>query len=601
MNEEPAVEGFQSAKPWRTLWALFRSQRRELILGELLYLLKASPVWVIPIVTANIIDAVALPRAEGVKSLWINATIGAVMIVQNIPSGMLYGRFTSRAIRGMENSLRSALVRRLQMLSIGYHQRRGTGSLQTKVLRDVESLEQMSRQLIDAGSFAIVSVLVALVVTAIRMPVFVPVFFLLLPIVAFIRMTLSARMRQYNTEFRSSIESMSSRVLGMIAMVPVTRAHASEDEAIARVESSFGEVSEAGQRLDRHSALFGAVAWVHFMLLQLGILAAGAWFALNGKLGLSAGDLVLLSGYTAAIVAAVMQLNNMLPVITRGFEAIRSIGEVLERPELEDNHGKPALPEVDGEFHFENVHFEYPGEDGGERLATLSGLDLHVAAGETIGIIGPSGSGKSTLMSLVIGFYRPSSGRILLDGRDMRSLDLRAYRRFLSVVSQETLLFEGTLRENIAYGLEHVSEERMQAAIRNANAADFIRALPDGLDTHIGERGSRLSGGQRQRVAIARALLRDPRVLILDEATSALDGGSEAIVQDALDRLMLGRTTFIVAHRLSTLRRVNRIIVLEQGRIVESGSPAEFAARHPLKYGALASTGESEMPATHAG
>lgn len=588
MTEELPVTDFQSGKPWRSLWALFRAQRRDLIIGEVFYLLKASPVWVIPIVTANIIDAVSLPREDGTKVVWLNVAIGAVMIVQNIPTGMLFGRFSSRAIRGMEKSLRSALVRRLQMLSIGFHQRRSTGSLQTKVLRDVESLEQMSRQLIDAGSFAAVSVIVALVVTSIRMPAFVPVFFLLLPVVVVIRMTLSAKMKQYNTDFRNSIEAMSSRVLGMIAMVPLTRAHASEHEAIARVESSFGAVSEAGQQLDRHGALFGAVAWVLFMLLQLGILAAGAWFALNGSLKVTAGDLVLLSGYTASIVAAVMQLNNMLPVITRGFEAVRSIGEVLERPELEDNHGKTVVAEVSGSFVLENVHFEYPGDATTENPATVKQLDLRVAAGETIGIVGPSGSGKSTLMSLIIGFYRPTAGRMLLDGRDMQSIDLRSYRRFLSVVSQETLLFEGTLRENIAYGLSRVTNERLNDAIRDANAEDFIRALPDGIDTFIGERGSRLSGGQRQRVAIARALLRDPRVLILDEATSALDGGSEAIVQEALDRLMLGRTTFIVAHRLNTLRRADRVLVLEKGSIVESGSPPQLAARHPERYAALA-------------
>jgi ATP-binding cassette subfamily B protein len=353
------------------------------------------------------------------------------------------------------------------------------------------------------------------------------------------------------------------------------------------VESSFGEVNEAGQRLDRHGALFGAVAWVQFMLLQLGILAGGAWAVLNGKLDLSAGDLVLLSGYTASIVAAVMQLNNMLPVITRGFEAIRSIGEVLERQETEQNEGKPALPEITGGFDFENVHFEYPEEGGKDRMATLHGIDLHVAAGETIGVIGPSGSGKSTLMSLVIGFHRPTAGRILIDGTDMHTIDLRSYRRHLAVVGQETLLFEGTLRDNLAYGLEGVPDERVWQAVRDANAEDFVRALPKGLDTFIGERGSRLSGGQRQRVAIARALLRDPRVLILDEATSALDGGSEAIVQDALDRLMLGRTTFIVSHRLSTLRRASRIVVLADGRITETCRPGELAQRNPGRYAAL--------------
>ncbi|MEO5715859.1 MAG: ABC transporter ATP-binding protein [Luteolibacter sp.] len=582
MHDDPVSRGFQSSKPWRTLWALYRPQRRDLILGELVYLLKASPVWGLPIITANIIDVLVSHPADGMHRLIWNASIGAVLILQNIGSGVLYARFTSRALRGLETTLRSALVRRLQLLSIGYHSRKSSGALQTKVLRDVESIEQMSRQLIDAGTFAVVSVVVALTVTAIRMPVFVPVFFLLIPIVIGIRLALSAKMKQFNSEFRHRIESMSSRVLGMITMIPVTRAHAAEDEAIARVESSFDEVSEAGQRLDRHGGLFGAVAWVCFMLLQLGILVAGAMLGYLGKLSLSPGDLVLLSGYVAAIVAAVMQLNAMLPVITRGFEAINSIGEVLEGPELESGAGKTELTAVRGEFTFENTRFEYAGEQG--RVATLRGVDLHVSAGETIGIVGPSGSGKSTLMNLVIGFYQPGGGRILLDGHDMTTIDLRSFRRHLAVVGQETILFEGTLRENISYGTAGISGARMEDAIRAANASDFISKLPQGLDTMIGERGSRLSGGQRQRIAIARALLRDPRVLILDEATSALDGGSEAVVQEALDRLMLGRTTFIVAHRLSTLRGADRIVVLDHGRVEIVGSPAELARSMPARF-----------------
>ncbi|MEO8615020.1 MAG: ABC transporter ATP-binding protein [Luteolibacter sp.] len=587
MHYESVSDDFQSGKPWRTLWALYRPQRRDLVLGELIYIVKASPVWGLPIITANIIDVLAKHPADGMNKLIWNASIGAALIFQNIPSGMLYARFTSRALRGLETSLRSALVRRLQLLSIGFHSRKSSGALQTKVLRDVESIEQMSRQLIDAGTFAVVSVLVAITVTAIRMPVFVPVFFLLIPIVVGIRMALSAKMKQFNSEFRHRIESMSSRVLGMITMIPVTRAHAAEDEAIARVESSFDEVSEAGQRLDRHGGLFGAVAWVCFMLLQLGVLITGAILGYQGRLALSPGDLVLLSGYVAAIVSSVMQLNAMLPVITRGFEAINSIGEVLEGPEVESSAGKLELASVKGGFTFEDTYFEYSEEQG--QVATLRGLNLSISAGETIGIVGPSGSGKSTLMSLIIGFYQPTAGRVLLDGNDMGTINLRSYRRQLAVVSQETILFEGSLRENIAYGMRDISEARIETAIRAANAADFIRELPQGLDTMIGERGSRLSGGQRQRIAIARALLRDPRVLILDEATSALDGGSEAVVQEALDRLMLGRTTFIVAHRLSTLRRADRVVVLNRGRVEAVGSPSELALKMPARFGEFAS------------
>jgi ATP-binding cassette, subfamily B, bacterial len=592
MQEDSISASFQSGRPWRTLWALHRRQRRDLWIGELVYLFKASPVWGLPIITANIIDVLASHSEDGMSKLFWNAGIGALLIIQNIPSGVLYARFTSRALRGLETALRSSLVRRLQMLSIGFHSRKSSGTLQIKVLRDVESIEQMSRQLLDGGTFAIVSILVALTVTAIRMPMFVPVFFLLIPIAFGIRMKLSARMKQYNSEFRHRIESMGSRVLGMITMIPVTRAHAAEEEALARVESSFDEVSEAGQKLDRHGGLFGAVAWVCFMLLQLGILTVGAWLGYRGVIPLSPGDLVLLSGYVAAIVAAVMQLNAMLPVITRGFEAIHSIGEVLEGPELEDNAGKPQLAGVKGAFQFEDTHFDYVGDEA--RVATLRGLDFSIAAGETIGVVGSSGSGKSTLMSLIIGFYRPTSGRVLLDGHDMAEIDLRSYRRHLAVVGQETILFEGTLRENITYGMRGIGEDQITQAIQAANAAEFIAKLPKGLETPIGERGARLSGGQKQRIAIARALLRDPRVLILDEATSALDGESEALVQEALDRLMLGRTTFIVAHRLGTLRKATRIVVLNHGRVEIMATPSELARQMPDRFRGLVDLTETD-------
>jgi ATP-binding cassette subfamily B protein len=581
MSAQPIEDVYRADRPWRTLLAVYRPEWKSLVIGEVAYLFKASPLWVMPVVTANLIDLMSGHARGGVTAIWLNAAVGAVFIAQNVPSAMVFAKYTSRAIRNVENRLRSALVRRLQMLSIAYHDQTSTGTLQTKVLRDVESIEQLSRQLTDAAVVSTVSIAVALGVTAWRMPAFLPVFLLLVPLVAWLRRFVTRRLASRNQEFRRALESMTAQIGGMISMIPVARAHAAEGAEIARAEDQFGRVRDAGQSFDRQAALFGAIAWVTFMLLNLAALVAAALLSYRGVLALKPGDIVLLATYFQTVIQSVMQLNSMIPVLTRGFDALRSIGEVIECPDIEENRGRPAVGTVRGGFRFEHVDFDFSA--AGYSHAALRGIDLEVAPGEMLGIVGASGSGKSTLMSLVIGFHRPTHGRILLDGADMNGIDLRTYRKHLAVVGQQTILFEGTLRENILYGLSDVTESRLEAAIEAANALEFIRDLPRGLDTELGEHGARLSGGQRQRVAIARALLRDPKILILDEATSALDTASEAVVQKGLERLVAGRTTFVVAHRLNTLRNATRFIELSAGRIVRTGTPAELGEFRSFK------------------
>lgn len=566
MQLDSVENDFQAKRPWRTLLNLYWPERRWVVLAAISYLFKASPLWVLPVITANIIDILAHRGSGGLYALFWNAAIGAIAIAQNIPSAVLYVDYLSRAVRNVETRLRSALVRRFQMLSIGYHSRTDTATLQTKVLRDIESIEQLSRQIIDTGELAVISILVSLAVTAWRMPVFVPVFILFVPLIWLTRKLMAGKLQRYNENLRREIESMNSLVLGMISMIPITRAHAVEDAEIVRVENQFGNVRSAARSFDKVAGLFGATAWVVLMLFNLAGLALGAYLSYTGILPLTPGDLVLLAGYFNTIMTAVMQLNAMLPVVTRGFDALRSIGEVIECPDIEENRGKRVIDKVDGEFRFENVSFRYESN----AAPSLQEITFHIAAGEAVGIVGPSGSGKSTLASLVTGFHRPTSGRILLDGTDMNEIDLRSYRRHLAIVSQQTILFNGTLRENIVYGTQGITESELQEAIEAANAIPFIRDLPDGLETEIGSGGIQLSGGQRQRIAIARALLRNPRVLILDEATSSLDTEGEAIVQQALERLMIGRTTLVIAHRAGALRNVNRRIFLECGKMART-------------------------------
>ena len=308
------------------------------------------------------------------------------------------------------------------------------------------------------------------------------------------------------------------------------------------------------------------------MFFNLLTLLAASLLSYYQLVPIKVGDVVLLTSYFNAISGAVMQLMNTLPNISKGMEAVKSVGEVLECPDIELNHDKRKLDSLDGGFVFEDVGYCY---DGAETEA-LSGINLLVEPGETVAFVGPSGSGKSTLMQLVIGFIRPSRGRILIDGMNSDQLDLRTYRKFISVVSQETVLFDGSIRDNIVYGRNGVSDEVLNEVVASANLKEFVSSLPEGLETMVKENGARLSGGQKQRIAIARALIRDPRVLVLDEATSALDVEAEAQIQEALDRLIRGRTTFIVAHRLSTIRNAGRIVVLDGGRIVECGTYDEL-------------------------
>ena len=567
---------FRGESPLRTLLYLYSGQTGRLWQAILFYFIKHSPVWFMPLITANIINIVTSGGPKALGNLWLNAGILAVLLVQNIPTHFLYVRSLSLAARTMETNLRSAIVRQLQHLSIGYYKSHSAGKLQSKVLRDVEAIEQLTRLLYDGGLGALVSIVVAVVTTAIRAPLFLLVFAVTVPIAAAILRKIRGTLAERNTVFRQELERMSARVLEMTALIPITRAHGLEENEIERVDQTLLNVRQSGLKLDYTTAFFNATSWVSFNLFNMACLVFTAWAYFTHFVPITIGDIVLLTGYFSSLTNSVMGLANMVPQIAKGFESIRSIGEVLECPDLELNEGKQVVADVRGELDFEAVSFRYADSDE----EAIRDFSLHVSPGETIALVGASGSGKTTIINLVIGFIRPTSGTIRIDGLDMSTLDLRTFRRFLSVVPQETILFDGSIRENITYGLKSVAEATVERALQDANAVEFVRELSDGLNASIGEKGARLSGGQKQRLSIARALIRNPRVLILDEATSSLDTESEALIQEALERLMRNRTTFVVANRLSTIRNADRIVVMKHGRIVETGAHAELLEKN---------------------
>ncbi|MBR1441189.1 MAG: ATP-binding cassette domain-containing protein, partial [Lachnospiraceae bacterium] len=280
------------------------------------------------------------------------------------------------------------------------------------------------------------------------------------------------------------------------------------------------------------------------------------------------------------IVSQITSLLNLLPTIAKGLESVNSIGEVLMVEDVEETEGKTVLPDLRGEYEFDHVGYRYPG---GEK-DVITDLDLKVRQGETIAFVGESGAGKTTILNMLIGFIMPSKGRILIDGEDISSINLRSYRKHLAVVPQNTVLFSGSIKENILYGTSGVTEEVFDRVIEESGLKGVLEKLPEGVDTLVGEHGDRLSGGQKQRISIARALIRDPKVIILDEATSALDAISEREVTSALDHISSSRTTFIVAHKLATIKRADRIVVMQDGCIAESGSFDELMAKKGYFY-----------------
>jgi subfamily B ATP-binding cassette protein MsbA len=309
-------------------------------------------------------------------------------------------------------------------------------------------------------------------------------------------------------------------------------------------------------------------------------MAAVLWFGgrevLEGRL--TAGSLIAFLVYGINIAGALGTFTGLWTQLQEAVGASRRIFELLDEvPEIRNAADARPLPPVKGRVTFEHVSFSYPGTD-----RVLRDINLEIQPGEVLALVGPSGAGKTTAFNLIPRFYDPTAGRVCIDGHDLRTVTLDSLRGQIGMVAQETQLFSGTVRENLRYGRLDASDAELEEAARAANAAEFIERLPKGYDTVVGERGVKLSGGQRQRVAIARAILKDPRLLLLDEATSSLDSESESLVEEALERLMRGRTTVIIAHRLSTVHRADRLAVLEAGHLIELGKHAELIAHDGL-------------------
>ena len=556
-------------KPIKILLGIFKGHYHKFLLAGLCFFVKHSPVWLSPIILANIINLATEGGENVIGKIAVNTVVLIFLIILNFPLNYFYTKLRSIATRQVEAGLRGALVRKLQLLSISYHKEMQSGRLQSKIMRDVENIETLSRQVFVSLMNIALNLGVSFVVTITRSKIVFLFFLLTVPVAALTMVTFRKKIKQRNNEFRKEMEETSARVMEMVEMIPVTRAHALEQQEIEKMERQLNEVAEKGYQLDIVQANFGAVGWCVFQSFQALCLGFTGYMAYKGEI--SVGDIALYQTYFSTIVNQVSNLITLLPTISKGTECITSVGEVLLAHDVEENESKEKVNKVEGEFEFKDVIFSYD-----KKKTVLSEFNLKVRPGETIALVGESGAGKTTLLNMAIGFLNPDAGEVLLDGRNMKELNLRSYRKFLAVVPQNTILFSGTIRDNISYGLSNVSEEKLWDAIRAANLEEFINSLPQGLETKIGEHGGKLSGGQRQRLAIARAFIRDPKVIVLDEATSALDSVSEREIQNALENLMQGRTTFVVAHRLSTIRNADKIAVVGDGICKEYGTYEEL-------------------------
>lgn len=572
-TEENFIDSYgkHEQKPLRILLSLYKGHYLQLVLSGIFFALKHACVWYLPVATAGVINIASGTSDGGLKGILFYISIEIALVLINMPANYLYVHFRSLAIRNMEAGLRGALVRKLQQLSITYHKEMQSGRLQSKIMRDVEAIETLSQQLFTNILTILLNLIVAFAVTGMRSRTVLVFFVICGPVAALTMVAFKNQIKRTNSTFRKEMETTSAKVMEMVELIPVTRAHALEDEEIDKMENQLSSVAKSGYRLDIVQANFGAVGWCVFQVFQVLCLGFTGYLAFHGQT--TVGDITLYQTYFSTIVNQISSFINLLPIISKGLESVNSVGEVLLANDIENNKGKTKIKSVRGEFDFQDLCFAYDSSK-----PVLNHLNLHVAQGETIALVGESGAGKSTVLNMVIGFNKPDSGRILLDGIDMNTINLHTYRQHIAVVPQTSILFSGTIRDNITYGMDNVSQKKLDEVIDAANLRSFIDGLPDGINTVVGEHGGKLSGGQRQRISIARALIRDPDIIILDEATSALDSISEKEIQEALNNLTKGRTTFIVAHRLSTIKGADKIAVIREGHCAEYGSYDELMA-----------------------
>ena len=524
----------------------------------------------IPWIIKDMIDEV-LADKNGTMLNWIAASIIAIFVVRGL---FWYGQnyLMSYVGQSVIIDIRAAVFKKLQRLSVSFYDKNKTGTIMSYVTNDVNALQsamvENTIEMITEG-FILIGSVVAMIYLDWRLTLFTVCTF---PVVLWFMEFFGKKIRKTGGRIQECTADITSVLQESVASARVIKSFVREDYEVDR----FDVENRANFRANMKNAqLMATLTPVVELVAAIGVTMI-IWYGGNNVINgtITAGSLVSFLTYAVNISNPIKRLTRVIGNIQKALAAAQRVFMIIDMPEeIAESRDAKQLPEVSGKVEFQNVSFAY--DDKGNVITDLS---FSVKPGEVIAIVGPSGAGKSTIANLLPRFYDVNKGDIKIDGHSVREVTLDSLREQVGIVPQETMLFNGSVYNNILYGRLDATKEEIEAAAKAANAHDFIMQLTDGYETKLGDRGVNLSGGQRQRIAIARAILKNPRILILDEATSALDTESERVVQEALDRLMVGRTSFVIAHRLSTVKNADKILVLEKGNLVESGTHDELLA-----------------------